>query len=163
MKRHFNADMGYMSQSVPFRDEDENAVRVGEQAPERRQRSDAALNRAKIIDAARRALADHEDTSIRAIAERAGVDADGGPSLPDAPSNHHAVRRQARDDADLDEEDDLMPPGQLAHAQQQAPRPHADALNKAAVPLGDQIVAEVNDCRASSSAASMSSTSWRSM
>ena len=57
-----------MSQSVPFSDEDENAVRVGEQAPERRQRSDAALNRAKIIDAARRALADHEDTSMRAIA-----------------------------------------------------------------------------------------------
>ena len=38
---------------------------------ERRQRSDAALNRAKIIDAARRLLADDQDPSMREIAAAA--------------------------------------------------------------------------------------------
>ena len=39
-----------MSQRVPFHEEDAGASRVGEHAPERRRRSDAALNRAKILD-----------------------------------------------------------------------------------------------------------------
>jgi serine phosphatase RsbU (regulator of sigma subunit) len=143
-----------MSQSVPFRDEDENAVEVGEQAPERRQRSDAALNRAKIIDAARRALADHEDTSIRAIAEKAGV---GRGTVhrhfPTREALMDAVRRQARDDADSDEEDYLRPPGELAHVSS-TPLSVADVLNK--VPpyqLGEQIVAEAQRLPGISSAA----------
>ena len=105
-----------MSQSVPFRDEDIGALRVGEAAPERRLRSDAALNRAKIIDAARRALADNEDTSMRAIAAKAGL---GRGTVhrhfPTREGLVDAVRRQARDDADSDEEDYLRPPGELAN------------------------------------------------
>jgi hypothetical protein len=50
-----------MSQSVSFADGDADAERVGEQAPAHRQRSDAVLNRAKIIDAARKLLADNGD------------------------------------------------------------------------------------------------------
>ena len=132
-----------MSQSVPFRQEDEDANRVGEQAHERRQRSDAALNRAKILDAARRALAENEDTSIRAIAEKAGL---GRGTVhrhfPTREELMDAVRRQARDDADSDEEDYLRPPGELANVSS-TPLSVADVLNK--VPpfqLGEQIVAE---------------------
>ncbi len=143
-----------MSQSVPFRDEDAGAVRVGEAAPERRLRSDAALNRAKIIDAARRALADNEDTSMRAIAAKAGL---GRGTVhrhfPTRDELMDAVRRQARDDADSDEEDYLRPPGELASVTT-TPLSVADVLNK--VPpfqLGDQIVAEAQRLPGISSAA----------
>ena len=143
-----------MSQSVPFRDEDAGAVRVGEAAPERRLRSDAALNRAKIIDAARRALADNEDTSMRAIAAKAGL---GRGTVhrhfPTRDELMDAVRRQARDDADSDEEDYLRPPGELANVTT-TPLSVADVLNK--VPpfqLGDQIVAEAQRLPGISSAA----------
>ena len=118
-------------------------IGVGEQAPERRQRSDAALNRAKIIDAARRALADDEDSSIRAIAAKAGL---GRGTVhrhfPTREELMDAVRRQARDDADSDEEDYLRPPGELANVST-TPLSVADVLNK--VPpfqLGEQIIAE---------------------
>jgi AcrR family transcriptional regulator len=143
-----------MSQSVPFRHGDEGADRLGEQAPERRRRSDAALNRAKILDAARRALADNEDTSIRAIAEKAGV---GRGTVhrhfPTREDLMDAVRRQARDDADSDEEDYLRPPGELAHVSS-TPLSVADVLNK--VPpfqLGEQIIAEAQRLPGVSSAA----------
>ena len=143
-----------MSQSVPFRHEDEHVERVGEQAPERRQRSDAALNRAKILDAARRALADNEDTSIRAIAAKAGV---GRGTVhrhfPTREDLMEAVRRQARDDADSDEEDFLRPPGELAHVSN-TPLSISDVLNK--VPpfqLGEQIIAEAQRLGGISSAA----------
>jgi serine phosphatase RsbU (regulator of sigma subunit) len=143
-----------VSQSVPFREEDGDASRVGEQAPERRLRSDAALNRAKIIDAARRALADHDDASMRAIAETAGV---GRGTVhrhfPTREALMDAVRRQARDDADSDEEDYLRPPGELAHVSS-TPLSVADVLNK--VPpyqLGEQIIAEAQRLPGISSAA----------
>ena len=64
-----------------------------------------------------------------------------------------AVRRQARDDADSDEEDYLRPPGELAHVTT-APLSVADVLNK--VPpyqLGDQIIAEAQRLPGISSAA----------
>ena len=129
-------------------------IGVGEQAPERRLRSDAALNRAKILDAARRALADHDDTSMRAIAEKAGV---GRGTVhrhfPTREALMDAVRRQARDDADSDEEDYLRPPGELAHVSS-TPLSVADVLNK--VPpyqLGEQIVAEAQRLPGISSAA----------
>lgn len=143
-----------MSQSVPYRDEDPHATRVGEAAPERRQRSDAALNRAKILDAARRLLADNEDPSMRDIAAAAGV---GRGTVHRHFSTRDdlmdAVRRQARDDADSDEEDYLRPPGELANVTT-TPLSIADVLNK--VPpfqLGEQIIAEAQRLAGVSSAA----------
>ncbi len=143
-----------MSQSVPYERADESADRLGEDAPARRQRSDAALNRAKIVDAARRLLADNGDVSMRSIAEAAG--------LGRGTVHRHfqtrdelmdAVRRQARDDADADEEDYLRPPGELANVSN-TPLSVADVLNK--VPpfqLGEQIVAEAQRLPGVSSAA----------
>ena len=64
-----------------------------------------------------------------------------------------AVRRQARDDADSDEEDYLRPPGELANVSS-TPLSVADVLNK--VPpfqLGEQIVAEAQRLPGISSAA----------
>lgn len=143
-----------MSQSVPFDDDDAGAVRVGEGAPERRRRSDAALNRAKIIDAARRLLADDENPSMREIATKAGV---GRGTVHRHFSTRddlmEAVRRQARDDADSDEEDYLRPPGELANVST-TPLSIADVLNK--VPpfqLGEQIIAEAQRLPGVSSAA----------
>jgi len=143
-----------VNHSVPFRQEDAGAARVGERAPERRQRSDAALNRAKILDAARRLLADDMDPSMSAIAEAAGL---GRGTVhrhfPTRDELMDAVRRQARDDADSDEEDYLRPPGELAHVTS-TPLSVADVLNK--VPpfqLGDQIVAEAQRLPGISSAA----------
>jgi serine phosphatase RsbU (regulator of sigma subunit) len=143
-----------MSQSVPFKDEDAGAVRVGEGAGERRQRSDAALNRAKIIDAARRLLADDQDPSMREIAAAAEL---GRGTVHRHFSTRDdlmdAVRRQARDDADSDEEDYLRPPGELAHVST-TPLSIADILNK--VPpfqLGEQIIAEAQRLPGVSSAA----------
>jgi serine phosphatase RsbU (regulator of sigma subunit) len=143
-----------VSQSVPFDDANAGAVRVGEAAPGRRQRSDAALNRAKIIDAARRLLADDENPSMREIAAAA--------ELGRGTVHRHfatrddlmeAVRRQARDDADSDEEDYLRPPGELANVST-TPLSIADVLNK--VPpfqLGEQIIAEAQRLPGVSSAA----------
>jgi len=143
-----------MSQSVPFRGEDAAAVRVGEAAPERRRRSDAALNRAKILDTARRLLADDENPSMGEIAVAAGV---GRGTVHRHFSTRDdlmdAVRRQARDDADSDEEDYLRPPGELANVST-TPLSIADILNK--VPpfqLGEQIIAEAQRLAGVSSAA----------
>ena len=64
-----------------------------------------------------------------------------------------AVRRQARDDADSDEEDYLRPPGELANVST-TPLSIADILNK--VPpfqLGEQIIAEAQRLPGVSSAA----------
>jgi hypothetical protein len=64
-----------------------------------------------------------------------------------------AVRRQARDDADSDEEDYLRPPGELTHVSN-TPLSVADVLNK--VPpfqLGEQIIAERSASLGVSSAA----------
>jgi serine phosphatase RsbU (regulator of sigma subunit) len=143
-----------VSPSVPFSHEGVGAKRVGEQPPERRRRSDAALNRAKVLDAARRLLAENGDASMREIAEAAG--------LGRATVHRHfatredlmdAVRQQARDDADSDEEDYLRPPGELANVSN-TPLSIADILNK--VPpfqLGEQIIAEAQRLPGVSSAA----------
>ena len=81
----------------------------------RRRRSDAALNHAAILDSARLLLADDSDASIAAIAEHAGL---GRGTVHRHFATREeliaAVRRQARDDAESDEEDHLRPPGELA-------------------------------------------------
>jgi serine phosphatase RsbU (regulator of sigma subunit) len=143
-----------MSQGVPFSDEDAGAARVGEGAGERRRRSDAALNRAKIIDATRRLLAGNQDPSMGEIAAAAEL---GRGTVHRHFSTRDdlmdAVRRQARDDADSDEEDYLRPPGELAHVST-TPLSIADVLNK--VPpfqLGEQIIAEAQRLPGVSSAA----------
>jgi AcrR family transcriptional regulator len=143
-----------MSQGVPFTHGDEDAKRVGEQAPQRRQRSDAALNRAKILDAARRLLTENGDVSMRSIADTAGL---GRGTVhrhfPTRDDLMDAVRRQARDDADSDEEDYLRPPGELAHVSN-TPLSVADVLNKVApFQLGEQIIAEAQRLSGVSSAA----------
>ncbi len=143
-----------MGQSVPFEHGNEGAHRVGEKAPERRQRSDAALNRAKILDVARRLLADTGDASMRSIAEAAGLGR--GTVHRHFPTHDElmdAVRRQAQDDAESDEEDYLRPPGELANVST-TPLSVADVLNKVApFQLGDQIVAEAQRLPGVSSAA----------
>jgi AcrR family transcriptional regulator len=143
-----------MSQSVPFEQHGKTAKRVGEAAPERRQRSDAALNRAKILDAARRLLADNGDVSMRSIADAAEL---GRGTVhrhfPTREELMDAVRRQARDDADSDEEDYLRPPGELANVSS-TPLSVADVLNKVApFQLGEQIIAEAQRLPGVSSAA----------
>jgi serine phosphatase RsbU (regulator of sigma subunit) len=143
-----------VSRSVPFIQDDVGAERVGEGAPGRRQRSDAALNRAKILDAARRLLADNGDASMRAVADAAGL---GRGTVHRHFATREdlmdAVRQQARDDADSDEEDYLRPPGELANVSS-TPLSVADILNK--VPpfqLGEQIIAEAQRLPGISSAA----------
>ncbi len=132
-----------MAQDVPDRQNGDEEDAVGENPPERRRRSDAALNRAKIMDAARRLLAENGDASMRAIAKAAGLGR-GTVHRHFATREElmEAVRRQARDDADSDEEDYLRPPGELANVSS-TPLSIADILNK--VPpfqLGEQIIAE---------------------
>ena len=126
----------------------------GEDGAARKQRSDAALNRARIIDTARQLLAENGDASMGQIAAAA--------ELGRATVHRHfttreelinAVRRQARDDAESNEEDYLRPPGELANV---APTPLSisDVLNK--VPpfqLAEQIVAEAQRLPGVSSAA----------
>jgi serine phosphatase RsbU (regulator of sigma subunit) len=64
-----------------------------------------------------------------------------------------AVRRQARDDAESDEEDYLRPPGELANVVP-TPLSIADVLNKVApFQLGEQIIAEAQRMPGISSAA----------
>src|SRR5215207_7291413 len=109
----------------------------------RRRRSDAALNQARLVEAARSMLADDPDASMAEIASAAGVGR--GTAYRHFPSREEllqAVRRQARDDAEANDEQFLRPAGQLAHT---VPTPLSvtDVLNK--VPpfrLGEQIVAE---------------------
>ena len=139
---------------MTLRDGDDDGERVGERPPERRRRSDAALNRAKILDGARRLLAENGDASMQAIADAAGL---GRGTV----HRHFATREelmdaarlQARDDADSDEEDYLRPPGELANVST-TPLSVADVLNK--VPpfqLGEQIIAEAQRLPGISSAA----------
>jgi len=112
-------------------------------ARRRRRRSDAALNHARLLEAARHRLAEDPDASVASIAEAAGVGR--GTAYRHFPTREQlveAVRRQARDDAEANEADFLRPPGELAHSSP-TPLSVTDVLNK--VPpfqLGDQIVAE---------------------
>ena len=143
-----------MCPGVPVEPGPPEATRVGEGVAQRRRRSDAALNRSKILDAARRLLADRGDASMRAVADAAGV---GRGTVHRHFATREelllAVRQQARDDAESDEEDYLRPPGELAHVSN-TPLSVADVLNK--VPpfqLGEQIVAEAQRLPGVSSAA----------
>src|SRR3954447_13213981 len=109
----------------------------------RRQRSDRALNRTKLVEAARDLLARDPDAEMADIAAAAGV-------ARSTAYRHFAtreeivaaVRTQVRDDAESNDEEHLRPPGELAHL---APTPLSvtEVLNK--VPpfqVGEQIVAE---------------------
>ncbi|HMJ34230.1 MAG TPA: SpoIIE family protein phosphatase [Baekduia sp.] len=109
----------------------------------RRRRSDVALNRTKLLEAARHLLSEDPDVSMAAIAKAAGL---GRPTayrhFGTREELVEAVRRQERDDAEANELEFVRPAGELAH---RAPTPLSvtDVLNK--VPpfqLGDQIVAE---------------------
>ena len=106
------------------------------------------------MDAARRLLADNGDVTMRRIAEAAGL---GRGTVHRHFATREAlmdaVRRQARDDAESDEEDYLRPPGELAEIAPAA-LSISDVLNK--VPpfqLGEQIVAEAQRLPGVSSAA----------
>jgi serine phosphatase RsbU (regulator of sigma subunit) len=109
----------------------------------RRRRSDAALNRTRLVEAARHLLSQDPETTMIEIAAAAGVGR--GTAYRHFPSRDDlvkAVRRQERDDAEANELEFVRPAGELAHS---APTPLSitDVLNK--VPpfqLGDQIVAE---------------------
>jgi serine phosphatase RsbU (regulator of sigma subunit) len=109
----------------------------------RRRRSDGALNRSRLVEAARDLLAANPDAEMAEIAAAAGV-------ARSTAYRHFAtreeivaaVRTQVRDDAESNDEEHLRPPGELAHL---APTPLSitEVLNK--VPpfqVGEQIVAE---------------------
>jgi serine phosphatase RsbU (regulator of sigma subunit) len=112
-------------------------------ARRRRRRSDAALNRARILEAAAEALVADADVGMADVAEAAGVSR--GTIYRHFSSREElidAVRRQARDDAELNEDDALRPAGQLANTAA-TPLSITEVLNR--VPpfqLGEQIVAE---------------------
>jgi serine phosphatase RsbU (regulator of sigma subunit) len=109
----------------------------------RRQRSDSALNRTKLIEAARELLGQNADAEMAEIAVAAGV-------ARSTAYRHFAtreeivgaVRAQIRDDAESNDAEYLRPAGQLAHFAP-APLSITEVLNK--VPpfqIGEQIVAE---------------------
>jgi serine phosphatase RsbU (regulator of sigma subunit) len=109
----------------------------------RRRRSDVALNRTRIVEAARHLLADDPEATMSEIAVKAGVAR--GTAYRHFPTRDDlidAVRRQERDDAEANQLEFVRPPGEVAH---HAPTPLSitEVLNK--VPpfqLGEQIVAE---------------------
>jgi len=109
----------------------------------RRRRSDAALNRTKLVEAARHLLAERPEATMIEIAAEAGVGR--GTAYRHFPKREDlvdAVRRQERDDAEANELEFVRPAGELAHTSP-TPLSVTDVLNK--VPpfqLGDQIVAE---------------------
>jgi serine phosphatase RsbU (regulator of sigma subunit) len=127
---------------------------IDPEARKRRQRSDAALNHARLLDTAREMLAEDPEASLVSIAARAGVGR--GTAYRHFGSREDlvaAVRRQARDDAEVNQADYLRPPGELAH---NAPTPLSitDVLNK--VPpfqVGEQVIAEAQRLRGVTSAA----------
>lgn len=120
----------------------------------RRQRSDAALNAARVLEVARHRLATDPDAGMGALAAEAGVSR--GTLYRHFPSREaliEAVRTQAREDAESNEQDFLRPPGELAHVAA-TPMSIADVLNK--VPphqLGEQVVAEAQRIAGVTSAA----------
>jgi serine phosphatase RsbU (regulator of sigma subunit) len=120
----------------------------------RRRRSDGALNRARLVEAARALLAQEPDAEMGAIAKAAGV-------ARSTAYRHFAtreeliaaVRTQVRDDAESNDEEHLRPPGELAHLVP-APLSVTEVLNK--VPpcrIGEQIVAEAQRLEGVTSAA----------
>ena len=125
-----------------------------EAATERRKRSDAALNAARVLEVARHRLVVDPQASMAALATEAGVSR--GTLYRHFPSRSalvEAVRTQARDDAEANEQDYLRPPGELAHTAA-TPLSIADVLNK--VPphqLAEQVVAEAQRIEGVTSAA----------
>ncbi|MCW2986804.1 MAG: SpoIIE family protein phosphatase [Conexibacter sp.] len=109
----------------------------------RRRRSDAALNRTKLLEAARHLLAEDAHAGMATIAKAAGLGR--GTAYRHFATREElveAVRRQERDDAEANELEFVRPAGELAHTTP-TPLSVTDVLNK--VPpfqLGDQIVAE---------------------
>lgn len=110
--------------------------------PGRPRRADAALNYARILETARRMLAQDPDVPISEIASAVGL---GRGTIyrhfPDREALLSAVRSEARDAAEADQDDRLRPAGELAGTRR--PLSVTDVLNK--VPpfqLGEQIVAE---------------------
>jgi serine phosphatase RsbU (regulator of sigma subunit) len=126
----------------------------GHQPPARRQRRDAALNQTRLIEAARRTLAQEPQASMDTIAAAAGLGR--GTIYRHFPTRQDlidAVRRQASDDAAANDDDYLRPPGELANITP-SPLSVTDVLNK--VPpfqLGLQIIAEAQRLNGVSSAA----------
>lgn len=123
-------------------------------SPGRKQRSDAALNKARLIEAARRVLATHPQASMATIAAEAGL---GRNTIHRhfATRQHliDAMRLQASDDSAANDDDHLRPPGELG-ALTPSSLSVSDVLNK--VPpfeLGTQIVAEAQRLAGVSSAA----------
>ena len=114
-----------------------------EDETQRRQRSDAALNAARVLEVARHRFAAEPEASMASIASESEISR--GTLYRHFPSREallEAVRVQARDDAEANEQDYLRPPGELAHTAA-TPLSITDVLNK--VPphqLGEQIVAE---------------------
>lgn len=110
---------------------------------QRRPRSDRALNRTKLVEAAKDLLARDPDAEMAEIAVAAGVSRSTAyRHFATRDEIVSAVRTQVRDDAESNDEEHLRPPGQLAHL---APTPLSvtEVLNK--VPpfqIGEQIVAE---------------------
>jgi AcrR family transcriptional regulator len=109
----------------------------------RRQRSDSALNRTKLVEAARELLGQNPDAEMAEIAAVAGVARSTAyRHFASRDDIVDAVRAQVRDDAESNDAEYLRPPGQLAHLAPAA-LSITDVLNK--VPpfqVGEQIVAE---------------------
>ncbi len=110
---------------------------------QRQQRSDRALNRAKLIEAARALLTEKPEAEMAEIAAAAGV-------ARSTAYRHFgtrdeivaAVRTQVRDDTESNDDQHLRPAGQLAHLVP-APLSVTEVLSK--VPpfqVGEQITAE---------------------
>jgi serine phosphatase RsbU (regulator of sigma subunit) len=124
------------------------------QGRRRRQRSDSALNRAKLVEAARDLLAHDPEAEMAEIAAAAGVARSTAyRHFATREDLTAAVRIQVRDDAESNDEEHLRPPGQLAHL---APTPLSitEVLNK--VPpfqIGEQVVAEAQRMNGVTSAA----------
>jgi AcrR family transcriptional regulator len=121
---------------------------------QRRQRSDRALNRAKLVETARDLLTKNPDAEMAEIAAVAGVARSTAyRHFPTREAIVDAVRTQVRDDAESNDDEHLRPAGQLAHL---GPTPLSvtEVLNK--VPpfqTGEQIVAEAQRMEGVSSAA----------
>src|SRR3954451_23608431 len=120
----------------------------------RRQRSDRALNRTKLVEAARDLLARDPDAEMADIGKAAGgARSTAYRHFATREEIIQAVRTQVRDDAESNDEERLRPAGELAHL---APTPLSitEVLNK--VPpfqVGDQIVAEAQRLEGVTSAA----------
>jgi AcrR family transcriptional regulator len=120
----------------------------------RQQRSDRALNRTKLVEAARDLLAHNPNAEMAEIAAAAGVARSTAyRHFESRDAIVAAVRTQVRDDAESNDEEHLRPPGQLAHL---APTPLSITEVLSKVPpfqVGDQIVAEAQRLDGVSSAA----------